>query len=334
MKRIGLFCACVLLFALFAGAAVASEKVSAYATTEEPLAKELFDAFEKETGIKVDWVRLSSGEVVARLEAEKANPRASIWVGGVGTLHIDAKNKGLTAPYNSRAASSIPVKFHDPERFWIGLYVGPIAFAMNTDRAKELNLAMPSSWADIVKPEYEKHVRVANPGTSGTAYNMVTTIIRVFGNDEDKAFDFLKRLDKSIDQYTRSGSAPGKSCAIGEIPVAIGYLHDLIKLKVENAPIEIALPSDGTGFETAAMSLVKDGPDPVNAKKLYDWMLGQTAMDIIAGWYVIPLSSKASPIDTGYSFEKMTLVDQDDVWDAANKARLLERWNAEIGSSR
>ncbi|HRV99243.1 MAG TPA: extracellular solute-binding protein, partial [Aminobacteriaceae bacterium] len=190
------------------------------------------------------------------------------------------------------------------------------------------------SWADIVKPEYAKNVRVANPGTSGTAYNMVTTIIRVFGNDEDKAFDFLKQLDKSIDQYTRSGSAPGKSCAIGEIPVAIGYLHDLIKLKVENAPIEIALPSDGTGFETAAMSLVKDGPDPVNAKKLYDWMLGQTAMDIIAGWYVIPLSSKASPIDTGYSFEKMTLVDQNDVWDAANKARLLERWNKEIGSAR
>ena len=99
MKRIGLFCVFVLLCALFAGAAFASEKVSAYATTEEPLAKELFDAFEKETGIKVDWVRLSSGEAVARLEAEKANPRASIWVGGVGTLHIDAKNKGLTAPY-------------------------------------------------------------------------------------------------------------------------------------------------------------------------------------------------------------------------------------------
>ncbi len=79
---------------------------------------------------------------------------------------------------------------------------------------------------------------------------------------------------------------------------------------------------------------MKDGPDPVNAKKLYDWILGQTAMDIIAKWYVIPLSSKASPVDTGYSFEKMTLVDQNDVWDAANKARLLERWNKEIGSAR
>lgn len=335
MKRSVVLAVLVLLcVTMIAGNSLAAEKVKAYTTMEEPLAKALFEQFEKETGIVVEWVRLSSGEAVARIEAEKANPQASIWVGGVGTLHIDAKNKGLTAPYNSRMAGSIPDQFRDPEKFWIGLYVGPIAFCINTNRSAELNLPLPASWADIVKPEYEKKVRVANPGTSGTAYNMVTTLIRVFGNDEDKAFDFLKKLDRSIDQYTKSGSAPGKNCAIGEIPVAIGYLHDMVKLKVEGAPIEIAVPSDGTGFETAALSLLKDGPDPVNAKKLYDWILGQSAMDIIATWYVIPLSDKASPVETGFSFSKMKLVNQDDVWDAANKGRLLDRWNKEIGASR
>ncbi|HOS52689.1 MAG TPA: extracellular solute-binding protein, partial [Fervidobacterium sp.] len=58
--------------------------VNAYTTLEEPLAKALFDEFQKETGIKVNWVRLSTGEVITRLEAEKNNPQASIWVGGVG----------------------------------------------------------------------------------------------------------------------------------------------------------------------------------------------------------------------------------------------------------
>ncbi|MDI9370017.1 MAG: ABC transporter substrate-binding protein [Synergistaceae bacterium] len=334
MKRFSLLCALAVVMALLVAGAAAAETVTVYTTLEEMHAKELFDAYEKETGIKVDWVRLTSGEAVARLEAEKATPRVSIWVGGVGTLHIDAKNKGLTAPYNSRAASSIPEKFRDPEQYWIGLYVGPIAFGMNIDRAKELGLSMPLSWADIVKPEFEKLARVANPGTSGTAYNMITTLIRIADDDEDKAFEFLRELDRSIDQYTKSGSAPGKSCAIGEIPVAIGYLHDLIKLQVQGAPLEIAVPNDGTGFETAAMSMVKDGPDPVNGKKLYDWVLGQSAMDIVASWFVIPLSSKASPVDTGFSFEKMVLVNQDDVWDAANKERLLDRWNREIGDLR
>ncbi|NLL37626.1 MAG: ABC transporter substrate-binding protein [Fretibacterium sp.] len=299
---------------------------------EEPLAKALFDEFEKETGIKVEWVRLSGGEAVARLEAEQANPQASIWVGGVGTQHIEAQLKGLTTPYRSRMADNIPEKYRDPENYWTGLYIGPIAFCMNTKRAEELKLEMPRSWADLVKPEYERKVRVAHPSTSGTAYNVVTTVIRVFDGDEDKAFDYLKKLNNSVEQYTRSGSAPGKSCAIGEIPIAIGYLHDQVKLRNEGAPLEIAVPSDGTGFETASMSLVKGGPDALNAKKLYDWVLGGKAMDIIAKWYVIPLSSLARPTETGFALAEMKLVDQDDRWDASNKERLVDRWNKEITS--
>ena len=323
----------VLMLSLFAAsAAMAADSVKAYTTLEEPLAKALFEAFEKETGIHVEWVRLTTGEAVARIEAEKANPQVSIWVGGVGTLHIDAKDKGLTTPYRSRAVESIPAKYRDPDGSWIGLYIGPISFATNTKRAQELGLKAPASWADLLLPEYEKKVRMANPSTSGTAYNVVTTLIRVAG-DEGKAFDFMKKLDKSIDQYTKSGSAPGKNCAIGEIPVAIGYLHDLIKLKVTGAPLEIVVPEDGTGFETASLSLIKGGPDAVNAKKLYDWILGESAAKIIAGWYVIPLSQKAPALDTGFSLAQMKLVDQNDVWDAEQKARLLERWQTEVGSA-
>jgi iron(III) transport system substrate-binding protein len=332
MKRLSKVFLSLAVICVFSCAGSAAEVVKAYTTMEEPLAKELFDEFEKQTGIKVEWVRLSGGEAVARLEAEKANPQASIWVGGVGTQHIEARLKDLTTPYRSRVADSIPEKYRDKENYWTGLYVGPIAFCINTNRAAELKLDMPTSWADLLKPEYAKQVRVAHPSTSGTAYNMVTTIIRVHNGDEDKAFEFLKKLNNAIEQYTRSGSAPGKSCAIGEVPVAIGYLHDQVKLKVEGAPIEITIPSDGTGFETASMSLIKGGPDALNSKKLYDWVLGADAMNIIAKWYVIPLSSLATATDTGFSLSGMNLVNQDDKWDAANKARLIERWNKEITS--
>ena len=323
----------VTLVMLFAFSAQAAEVVKAYTTMEEPLAKALFDEFEKESGIKVEWVRLSGGEAIARLEAEKANPQASIWVGGVGTQHIEAKLRGLSTPYRSRVAKSIPSRYRDPENYWTGLYVGPIAFCMNTERAKELGLEMPKSWADLIKPEYAKKVRVAHPSTSGTAYNMITTVIRINNGDEDAAFEYFKKLSNSVEQFTRSGSAPGKSCALGEIPIAIGYLHDQIKLQREGAKIQIVIPEDGTGFETASMSILKGGPDPLNAKKLYDWVLGQKAMDIIARLYVIPLSDLATPTNTGFSLADMNLVNQDDKWDAANKERLLERWNKEISTA-
>ena len=98
MKKFMLALVCVILLV---SVACASEVVKAYTTMEEPLAKALFDEFEAETGIKVEWVRLSGGEAIARLEAERANPQASIWVGGVGTQHIEAKLRGLSTPYRS-----------------------------------------------------------------------------------------------------------------------------------------------------------------------------------------------------------------------------------------
>ena len=56
MKKFALALVCVMLLV---NAAWSAEVVKAYTTMEEPLAKALFDAFEAETGIKVEWVRLS-----------------------------------------------------------------------------------------------------------------------------------------------------------------------------------------------------------------------------------------------------------------------------------
>jgi iron(III) transport system substrate-binding protein len=127
MKKLALFAVGITSATLAFG----QSSVGAYTTLEEPLAKQLFEQFEKETNIKVNWQRLAGGEVETRLEAEKANPQASIWVGGVGLNHMSAKAKGLTAPYKSRLANNTAAQYRDKDNFWIGLYVGPLGFITN-----------------------------------------------------------------------------------------------------------------------------------------------------------------------------------------------------------
>lgn len=310
---------------------LAANYVNVYTTLEEPLARVLFAEFEKDTGIKVNWVRLSTGEVLARMEAEKNNPQASIWVGGVGVFHVEAKLKGLTTPYKAPYSQFIDAKFKDPDGYWIGLYVGPLAFATNKNKAKELGINPPVSWADLLKPEYKGLIRMANPNTSGTAYNVITTLVNIYKRDENKVFEYLKKLDANINMYTKSGSAPGKDCAIGETTIAIGYLHDLVKLQKEGAPIVITLPREGSGYEIAAMSLIKGGKQLLEAKKLYNWILDDKAQAIIASWYVIPLSPKAPKNKLVYKLEDVNLIQQDLLWEAQNRERLVERWNKEIG---
>jgi iron(III) transport system substrate-binding protein len=334
MKR---FMMVILVLFLAAGAAMAQNTLSAYTTLEEPLAKALFEQFKQETGITVSFVRLSGGEAVARMEAEAANPQASIWVGGVGLDHITAKSKNLTIPYQSRFASKTRAEFKDSQNYWIGLYVGPLTFVTNMDRAKALGLTAPKSWADLLKPEYKGYIRMANPNISGTAYNVITTVRTLNNKNENAAFDYLKKLDANIDQYARSGSAPGKSVATGEIPIAIGYAHDQVKLKAEGANVEIHAPSEGTGYELASMSLIRGGKDQVAVRRLYDWILSsKNAQKLFTNWYLVLVADGAEKHPLALSLDQIKVVNQDMVWDgdAANKKRLLDRWTAEIESKR
>ncbi len=299
---VGLCLVMVILFLFSANITMAKETLAIYTTMDEPLARAIVAAFEEDTGIEVAWVRLSGGECVARLIAEKENPQISMWYGGVGLDHIVAKEKGLTTPYESPNAVNIPDKFKGKDHYWTGIYGGILCFASNTNLLKELGLEAPTSWADLIKPEYKGQIQVANPGTSGTAYNVLATMVQIMG--EEKAFEYLKALDKNIFQYTRSGSKPGKNAAIGEITVGIGYTINSI-------------------------SLIKGGPQPELAKKLYDWALTERAAEIYASEYVVPfvdveLKEGAMPIS------KVKTIVQDDVWAGENKDRLVAKWTSEV----
>lgn len=316
-------------FSVWAQGAQESERITAYTTLDEELARKVFNAFTEETGIQVDWVRLSTGEAVARLEAEKENPQASIWYGGVGLGHIEAKNKGLTMPYNSPAAD-MPDHFRDSEYYWSGIYAGPLCFESNTKMLEKYGMKEPESWEEITSPQYEGHVQMANPGSSGTSYNVLATLVQIYG--EEEAFEYLRRLDRNITQYTRSGSAPGKNASIGEITVAIGYAHDGVRLVDQGYPLKITFPNEGTGYEVASVSLIKNGPEEEleAAKKLYDWALGKTAASLYAEMFVVPfvdvpLAKGAVPIS------EVNTIKQDDEWAAKNKTRLVEKWNDVIG---
>ncbi len=303
--------------------------ITAYTTLDEELARKVFNAFSDETGIQVDWVRLSTGEAVARLEAERENPQASIWYGGVGLGHIEAKNKGLTMPYDSPTAA-MPEQFRDKDRYWSGIYAGPLCFESNTMSLKKYGLEAPASWEDLTDPGYEGHIQMANPGSSGTAYNVLATMVQILG--EDAAFEYMQKLDKNITQYTRSGSAPGKNAAIGEVSIAIGYAHDGVKIVDQGYPLQITFPEEGTGYEVASVSLIKNGPaeELESAKKLYDWALGKDAAVIYTSVFSVPFVDVPLPKGAKPISEVKTIV-QDDEWSAANKTRLVEKWNQIIG---
>ena len=57
--------------------------------------------FAKTTGIKVNMSLKGSGEALAQIIAEKANPKTDVWFGGTGDPHLQAAEMGLTLEYKS-----------------------------------------------------------------------------------------------------------------------------------------------------------------------------------------------------------------------------------------
>jgi iron(III) transport system substrate-binding protein len=211
-----------------------------------------------------------------------------------------------------------------------GLYLGALGFGYN---AKELgDKAKPACWSDLLKPEFEGEIQMADPNSSGTAWTMLATIVQLMG--EDQAFDYMKKLNANIDQYTSAGAAPAQAVGRGEISIGIAFQHDLINAAKTAPDVKVVSPCEGTGYEIGSMSIVKGARHLEEAKKFYEWALTPEAQAIAAttGSFQLP-SNPATPVPPeapdpaklkliNYDFEKYGSSDE--------RKRLLKRWTDEV----
>jgi len=282
-------------------------------------------AFEKETGIDVKWVRLSGGEVLARVRNEKNNPQVGMWFGGSSPDFIAAKEEGLLAPYKPKVNFPFPKGTIDPENYWTGFYFGGIGFASNTEILKRRNLSPPTSWSDLIKPEFKGEIGISYAYTSGTAFTILATLVQLMG--EEAAFKYIKKLDRNIHHYNKSGSACVTQVGLGEIGVGIAFSHDILKKGPSKGyPVVLTFPQEGTGYEIGAMALVQGGPDHEQAKKFIDWALSVKAQNLMKEWFRIPLNPRAEVVKGAVTAKEMNLIDFDAVKAGREKRGLIERW--------
>jgi iron(III) transport system substrate-binding protein len=297
--------------------------------TEE--AKYYIDAYEKETGVDIQWVRLSSGEVLARVEAEAANPQASVWHAGSNTSHVNAASKGLLAPYKPKTDFELPDEFHAKDWAWTGFYTGAIGFISNTKFLEKKGVKAPTSWDDLLNPAFSKNVALAYPYTSGTAYTTLATLIQMWGLE--KTLDWWEKFDKqSIFQYTKSGTGCIPMVGLGEVGVGIAFSHDILAKGVNMGyPVVMTFPKEGTGYEVGGLSLIKGGPEPELGKKFIDWCFTVKAQDLFQKYCRLPVNPKATVGKGAVTLDQIKLIKYDAIWAGENNDRLIKAWRDRIG---
>jgi iron(III) transport system substrate-binding protein len=307
-----------------------AQALTVYSSVDEENAKLLLDAFTKATGVKTQMVFLSSGPAMSRIEAEKARPQADVWFGAPSENHILAKERGLTEPYVSPNAAALPDQFKDKEGYWYAIYTNPLAFGVRTDILQHRKAPVPTSWEDLKNPAYKGLIEMPSPQSSGTAYSIILTLIQERG--EDAAFDYLKAISSNIQTYTQSGTAPSGALGVGETPLAIQFTPGFLKLADQGYPVQVVFPSEGVGYEVAAMSILKGAQDVADAKKLVDWITSVAGQGALSAGktYFLPVRTDVSAGPGVPSLDKIKLIAVDSSFAAANKQRLVDRWTKQV----
>ncbi len=295
--------------------------------------------FEKAAGVKVAVVQKATGEMLAQIKAEKANPRGDIWWAGPADSYLQAAEEGLLEAYRSPNLAQLHewarhVSEVSQDRV-SGVYGGILALGYNTELQQKRKLPVPRCWKDLLDPVYKGDVMLANPNSSGTAYLMLASLVQVFG--EDEAFRYMKALNANVTSYARSGIGPMTAVKQGEVYLGSTVLHGVINEIVAGYPVKPVLPCEGVGYEVGSMAIIKGARNLGNAKKFVDWALTVDAQKIglDAKEYAIPTNRNVPlpPMVPNLAEVKVIHYDFARYGSSETRKRLLERWEKDINAS-
>jgi len=236
--------------------------------------------------VTLDVLRLSTGDLIARLLAEKDNPQADVVFGTAATNMMKLQREGMLEPYKPAGFDAILPQFKDMDNdppYWVGVDAYVTAFCVNTVLAEERNLPIPQSWADLLDPVYQGQLVMPNPASSGTGFMFVSSVLQGMG--EEAGWAYLKDLDKNMAMYTKSGSKPCKMAGAGEFPIGISFEFVAAGQIAAGAPLVLVLPEEGSGFEMEVNALMKGAKNVEGAKRFLDWAVSDEALGMYAEFF-------------------------------------------------
>ena len=159
--------------------------LTVYTAGPGSLAKGLASGFEKKTGVKVNIFQATTGKVMARLEAEQANPQADILISASWDTAEDLHNRGWLLPYQSANAGEVPDTLKSAD--YVAQGVSALGIVWNT----KSGTPEPKEWHDLTAPAFKDKVTTPDPALSGASLDLLIGLQNGMG---DKAWTLFGDL--------------------------------------------------------------------------------------------------------------------------------------------
>lgn len=291
----------------------------------------LFEKFTEEVGPEVEFISMSSGEVLSKLKAEGGTPAADLWFGGGIDAFMDAKDSGLLEKVDFDAAKDLAAEYKDNENYWFSKGVTVVGFIVNNEILSEKGLEAPKSWDDLTKEEYRGEILMSNPAISGTNYAVVNALLQAKG---DAGWDYFNKLNENITYYAKRGADPSTKVSAGEAGIGITYIDGTLDELKETSDVSIIYPTDGMPYVPEGVAAFANGENTEAAKAFIEWFYSDdenmkqlAEIDQKNTCLLVKPGIEGLELD----FDQSKLMEEDLTLFGKERADILEQWNTLIG---
>ncbi|CAN0481528.1 unnamed protein product, partial [Discosporangium mesarthrocarpum] len=286
MKYRLLAAAALLAAPMTTATAVSAAEVNVYSYRQAVLVQPLFDAFTKETGVKVNVVFAKKG-LIKRLQAEGRNsPADLVFTVDVARLS-DIVNAGLAQAVKTPALEkAVPAAYRDAGGLWYGLTLRARMLYTSKDRVAKGAI---TSYEELADPKWRGKICTRK---GDHAYNiaLLSAVIGHYG--EAKATEWLRGVKANLARKPQGNDrAQVKAIMEGVCDVAVGnhyYMALMLKNEKQKAWANAAnlvfptLAGKGTHMNVSGVMITKHSPNRANAIKLMEFLTSQKAQGMYA----------------------------------------------------
>ena len=273
----------VLVAVLLPGCSKSENEVVLYVSLDEAYSRDFMDAFKKKTGITVKFLTDSEATkttgLVTKILGEKARPRCDVFWNNEIVQTIYLKRSGCLAPFSSESAKDIPEAFKDPEGFWVGFAARARVIIYNKNRVKA---PLPTGLEDLLDPRWAGTVSLARP-LNGTTATHAAVLWAHRGPEATKKF--FKGLDANRVKRCAGNAHVMREVSEGNLAWGFTDTDDFHVALLDGKPVGLLFPDtggEGTLLIPNTVCMIKNGPNPENARKLIDYILSREVETTLA----------------------------------------------------
>lgn len=307
------------------------QEFTAYTTLPTEIAAVLSEEYEKEHNIRVNFVQLSSEQILKRLNdqsRETADGKAALVLADRETLDRAAA-AGYLVPYISEKSDQVADSFRHPNRYWTGVWYDPVVFAVNQDYLRT-HLDLPNSWQQLTQ---QRDIRIGTTDfmAADASSNLLYSMIAEYG--DQRAFEIWRRIQPKIMQYSKYLHTPVRQAGMGEVDLSVTILSETLRYVHDDYPIRIFYPIDGTSAVIYGTGIVfpASEQDAHTAESFADWLLTDEAQFALAHRRFYFLTT--NPITLSYQMfagKNISLFRNRPYFSKKEKEILLDRWIKEV----